>query len=269
VSRLLRSGVAAFAAATAIFVSTDAARALCIVPTASYQGGAYGAYAVTEAGECASVLDQNGGTGSTTAAASSSYTPEPGGDSFLLSSTANLTSGVLTADSQIGFASSSIWDSFTYTGLPAGGATITATLSLPGTLTGGSDGFAFLEEGTQTDFTDGGPLVYSVFFNTTGADAKPSSIPLSFTVTDGDPVIVFAEIQAGGDGMGGVADLGDPPTLTLTLPENARVTTASGVFDNFVSTTVPEPSTWAMMLLGFVGLGFFGYRRTRTPVSTA
>jgi Ice-binding-like/PEP-CTERM motif len=26
--------------------------------------------------------------------------------------------------------------------------------------------------------------------------------------------------------------------------------------------TVPEPSTWAMMLLGFVGLGFAGYRRT-------
>ncbi|HEX9169070.1 MAG TPA: PEPxxWA-CTERM sorting domain-containing protein, partial [Roseiarcus sp.] len=26
--------------------------------------------------------------------------------------------------------------------------------------------------------------------------------------------------------------------------------------------TVPEPSTWAMMLLGFAGLGFLGYRRT-------
>jgi hypothetical protein len=27
------------------------------------------------------------------------------------------------------------------------------------------------------------------------------------------------------------------------------------------SLTVPEPSTWAMMLLGFAGLGFAGYRR--------
>ena len=26
----------------------------------------------------------------------------------------------------------------------------------------------------------------------------------------------------------------------------------------------PEPSTWAMMLLGFAGLGFAGYRKTRT-----
>jgi len=32
---------------------------------------------------------------------------------------------------------------------------------------------------------------------------------------------------------------------------------------------VPEPSTWAMMILGFAGLGFAGYRRTRKPVSIA
>jgi hypothetical protein len=25
--------------------------------------------------------------------------------------------------------------------------------------------------------------------------------------------------------------------------------------------TAPEPSTWAMMILGFAGLGFAGYRR--------
>jgi hypothetical protein len=31
---------------------------------------------------------------------------------------------------------------------------------------------------------------------------------------------------------------------------------------------VPEPSTWAMMLLGFAGLGFAGYRRTRKAVAT-
>jgi hypothetical protein len=26
---------------------------------------------------------------------------------------------------------------------------------------------------------------------------------------------------------------------------------------------VPEPSTWAMLLLGFAGLGYAGYRRRR------
>jgi hypothetical protein len=37
---------------------------------------------------------------------------------------------------------------------------------------------------------------------------------------------------------------------------------ASLVVDNIVVTTaVPEPSTWAMMILGFAGIGFMAYRR--------
>ena len=29
------------------------------------------------------------------------------------------------------------------------------------------------------------------------------------------------------------------------------------------SSSVPEPSTWAMMLLGFAGLGYVGFRKAR------
>jgi CHASE1-domain containing sensor protein len=36
-----------------------------------------------------------------------------------------------------------------------------------------------------------------------------------------------------------------------------------------VATGTPEPSTWAMMILGFVGVGFAGYRASRNAVSTA
>lgn len=243
------SACGVFFGAAALLASAGAAHANCPIETAGYQGGAYGAYAVTTTA-CFTDIDENGGTGFTTAAASS----------VGLSSSANLSSGVLTADSQSGFASSSVWDSFTYTGLPVGGATITATLSLPGTLTGSSDGIATLEEGTQTD---GLTLVKSVFFNI--ATGEPPSISLSFDVTNGATVIVFAEIQV--DGLDGVADLGDPPTLSLDVPKGASVTTASGVFDSFVTATVPEPSTWTMMLVGFGGLGFAGYRRTRKAVS--
>ena len=32
---------------------------------------------------------------------------------------------------------------------------------------------------------------------------------------------------------------------------------------NLITTSVPEPATWAMMLLGFAGLGFAGHRRAR------
>jgi PEP-CTERM motif len=33
--------------------------------------------------------------------------------------------------------------------------------------------------------------------------------------------------------------------------------------------SVPEPSTWAMMLLGFAGLGYAGYRRARVKTQSA
>jgi hypothetical protein len=30
-----------------------------------------------------------------------------------------------------------------------------------------------------------------------------------------------------------------------------------------VTSVIPEPSTWAMMLFGLAGLGFAGYRKTK------
>jgi PEP-CTERM motif len=38
-------------------------------------------------------------------------------------------------------------------------------------------------------------------------------------------------------------------------------------FTNFSLTAVPEPSTWAMMGLGFAGLAFAGYRKRRAAIS--
>ena len=54
------------------------------------------------------------------------------------------------------------------------------------------------------------------------------------------------------DGVVNVGNLG--PNIDLTF-------SGSGVF--VVGGAVPEPSTWAMMLLGFAGLGFTGYRKPR------
>ena len=47
-------------------------------------------------------------------------------------------------------------------------------------------------------------------------------------------------------------------------------TWGSGANQNFtldIGTAVPEPSTWAMMLPGFAGLGFAGYRASRSRLS--
>ena len=43
-------------------------------------------------------------------------------------------------------------------------------------------------------------------------------------------------------------------------------------FGNYLALSppvVPEPSTWAMMLLGFAGLGFAGYRASRKSAKVA
>ena len=48
--------------------------------------------------------------------------------------------------------------------------------------------------------------------------------------------------------------------------------TSSSVYDMPVDalvTEVPEPFTWAMMLVGFAGLGFAGYRSTRRRAGLA
>jgi hypothetical protein len=57
----------------------------------------------------------------------------------------------------------------------------------------------------------------------------------TFTTTGGQ--LDFADLAGGNQNIGNILD-----NVTLT-------------------TAVPEPSTWAMMILGFAGLGFLAYRR--------
>jgi PEP-CTERM motif len=53
-----------------------------------------------------------------------------------------------------------------------------------------------------------------------------------------------------------VGPVGDPATITQF---NAAFSLRGAI--------IPEPSTWAMMALGFAGLGFAAYRRSRSAVS--
>jgi hypothetical protein len=50
--------------------------------------------------------------------------------------------------------------------------------------------------------------------------------------------------------------------ITQSGPGSASASTA-GDFNFAITTAVPEPATWAMMLLGFVGLGLAALRRTK------
>jgi hypothetical protein len=60
------------------------------------------------------------------------------------------------------------------------------------------------------------------------------------------------------------ADLG--PNIDLTFGYTLVADGPGGFgFDFAVGGAVPESSTWAMMLLGFAGFGYAGYRRVRQP----
>jgi hypothetical protein len=74
------------------------------------------------------------------------------------------------------------------------------------------------------------------------------------TLANGDLVDLYSNAVAG-PGVYGVVVWADGA---------GDYTSASGL-----SLAAPEPSTWAMMVLGFAGLGFAGYRKSRKAVAVA
>ena len=72
----------------------------------------------------------------------------------------------------------------------------------------------------------------------------------------GQALTRVGDIVYGAEGNGLVQFMGTFSSLTWTNP----------VYENYYAVTVgsvPEPSTWAMMMLGFAGLGFAGYRKAK------
>jgi uncharacterized membrane protein len=67
---------------------------------------------------------------------------------------------------------------------------------------------------------------------------------------------IFATIWSGGNAIALGTLPGANVNLALGINDAGQVVGFSGPVDS-----VPEPSTWAMMLLGFAGLGLAGYRR--------
>jgi hypothetical protein len=231
----------------------SSAHATCPITVAEDLGGPFGTDAV--AASACFVQTMAGASGVTSASV-----PLGGGT---MSASADLSSGVLTAYSAGGIASAAEWDTFTFTGLPAGGETITATLSLSGTLTGDATGLANLQAGPSATFGDVGTLYQDAFFG--NGNPIPASIDLQVTVTDASSLTVLGDILADGF-AGNVADLTDPPTLSLDLPAGVTATSASGVFTNFQPlTAVPEP--WSAGLL-LVGLGALIQARRRRQLPT-
>jgi PEP-CTERM motif len=81
----------------------------------------------------------------------------------------------------------------------------------------------------------------------------------------GDDVLVIGPVAATANcgpacqGFGGSAVLAAPGAYYLNLSGTGGG--SAGYGGTLSVAAVPEPSTWAMMILGFVGVGFMAYRR--------
>ena len=77
--------------------------------------------------------------------------------------------------------------------------------------------------------------------------------------------IVLGDQAYSGDESAPVFLTGTYPGTNLGTGADATVVISSGG----PPSTVPEPSTWAMMLVGFAGLAFAGYRASRNRAALA
>jgi fibro-slime domain-containing protein len=108
----------------------------------------------------------------------------------------------------------------------------------------------------------------------------PAGGNVTFTLGSDDDAWVFLNGQLVVDD-GGVHAFAPAPTTISGLAAGTntvevffadRHVTQSGLFfdaDVTLNATVPEPSTWAMMILGFAGIGFMAYRRKSKPALMA
>ena len=108
--------------------------------------------------------------------------------------------------------------------------------------------------------TEGGGISYDNLFYSDGA---PIVCAFPFTGTFVDPFGMAFTI-AGGDkvDLWGDGNFGPGGSLTYGVAVTDGVDKLDYQFAG-INAAIPEPSTWAMLLVGFASLGFAGYRRSQ------
>ena len=115
---------------------------------------------------------------------------------------------------------------------------------------------------------------YNIFGSFAVSDTNPTGVDIFFTYAPGNAVT--SNQTALGSIGSNRASLTDFRTLTLNAGDSISYAIANGgsYFNDstavaFRITAVPEPATWALMMMGFGAVGFAMRRRTRATVSYA
>jgi hypothetical protein len=116
----------------------------------------------------------------------------------------------------------------------------------------------------------------SFLTNITGISLSGKLI-LPNTPLDGDTLDVTFDDSATSSGTTKISSMGPPFRIDSFFDIFAEVSLKNAMGDTIASKSVgpillvavPEPSTWALMLIGFIGLGYAGYRRARGAASAA
>ena len=142
-----------------------------------------------------------------------------------------------------------------------------------------------LLDSTSLNITTAGPLTFSVFvtaqgltsptgLNTFQSNFTSNTLPAGWSVTEatfidagnglfttGSPLSTATFNAIGTSVKTALGNAGAGP-YSLTEVYTVNATGAGTVLSTIsMSAAVPEPSTWAMMILGFIGVGFMAYRR--------
>ncbi len=135
------------------------------------------------------------------------------------------------------------------------------------------------------DFSFTGKGVTSYIINVTGNFSDPSST--HFNTDQEDALFNFEDATTVNLGQWGTSILAPDAAVKITAGGNiegsvfAQEFLGGGELHNnnlfngalpaaaLATAAVPEPSTWAMLIAGFAGLGFLGWRRARISAPAA
>ena len=118
---------------------------------------------------------------------------------------------------------------------------------------------AFADDGLTGVAPSGYSLISSAFYLYSSGRILGANVLPDIT-NGGAPVSDFFESPPPGGYVGALFSATYQP-----LSGGSDVT----IYATLTTVAVPEPSTWAMMALGFIGLGLAGYLRSRRATSIA